>query len=512
MCCFHAQPVHYEPSWIKWSETILSPFRHCEWLWECGALNLFVRTRLSLWVSFCLPSVFSKCHLSSCLFIFSRRMKRENTNFRLRICWQLCTLQWHGTWILTWLRKNLDFHHTVWTLTALHPCCALDMNDYDILCDQGHSLAKLTKAPTNQKTTKLQTSQTNNTSAGQSILHKQHKSRRQHNKMWQRDSSACSSTFMFTDKETTPHSAQRRTLKRNRHHVSYSTFCWLEPNFVTKAKRKLDMRELCVRGEEVERELTKRRRVGSSFEGLSTDTADSAAKNLHSYKAHKSVVSHSTKVKKHNKRTCNQVKFLLFLISKKICRLDLVQSKLETITSAKPKFLAWDLLFTLVETQPPTILTAFPSSLMMDCLWESLDQVIPEIQKISPVKVKQWVFENPFFAFLNFWLCFVFFPIFDCFLFFLQTFPFGWVVGLTFVVTKWWTTFFVKEHRSTKLKQLESIFLLNIMANQQWTHTFLTFLVLWVNGLWPSTLQTSMTSKRRLLRHLSSPKLQWQKK
>ena len=72
---------------------------------------------------------------------------------------------------------------------------------------------------------------------------------------------------------------------------SYSTFCRLEPNFVTKAKRKLDMCELCVRGEEVERELAKRRRVGSSFEGLSTDEADSAAKNLHLYKAHKSVVS-----------------------------------------------------------------------------------------------------------------------------------------------------------------------------------------------------------------------------
>ena len=79
--------------------------------------------------------------------------------------------------------------------------------------------------------------------------------------------------------------------KRTEHHVSYSTFCWLEPNFVTKAKRKLDMCELCVRGEEVERELAKRRRVGSSFEGLSTDQADNAAKNLHLFKAHKSVVS-----------------------------------------------------------------------------------------------------------------------------------------------------------------------------------------------------------------------------
>ena len=41
--------------------------------------------------------------------------------------------------------------------------------------------------------------------------------------------------------------------KGTEHHVSYSTFCRLEPNFVTKAKRKLDMCELCVRGEEVER-------------------------------------------------------------------------------------------------------------------------------------------------------------------------------------------------------------------------------------------------------------------
>ena len=63
-------------------------------------------------------------------------------------------------------------------------------------------------------------------------------------------------------------------------HVSYSTFCQLEHHFVTKAKQRLYMCELYVREKEVYRELAKRRRVGSSFEGLRTDEADSAANKL----------------------------------------------------------------------------------------------------------------------------------------------------------------------------------------------------------------------------------------
>ena len=82
---------------------------------------------------------------------------------------------------------------------------------------------------------------------------------------------------------------------------------------------------------------------------------------------------------------------------------------------------------------------------------------------MSPVKWNSEFLES-FFAFLNFWLCFLW-SIFDfvfvqflTVLFFFADFPFGWIVDLTFIATKWWTTFFVKEHRSTKLKQLESIF------------------------------------------------------
>ena len=153
-----------------------------------------------------------------------------------------------------------------------------------------------------------------------------------------------------------------------------------------------------------------------------------------------------------------------------------------------------------------TLLTAFPS-LSHDGLFvrESLDQVIPEIQKMSPVKVKQWVF-GIFFCFSQFFgfvfcdqfltLCFLmqfltcvfcdqFLTLFSQFLtvfFFLQT---SLLDGL-------WTSLSLlrSDERPSLWTSTEAqnwnnwsqFFLLNIMANQQWTHTFLTFLVLWVDG------------------------------
>ena len=290
--------------------------------------------------------------------------------------------------------------------------------------------------------------------------------------------------------------------KGTEHHVFLTRhFFRLEPNFLTKAKRKLDMCELCVRGEEVERELAKRRRVGSSFEGLSTDEADSAAKNLRLHKAHKSVVSSQHQSFKAQQENLQPGEVLVVLDFKKRKFAGWIWSNRswKRLLHQNPSSL---LLFALVETQPPTILTAFPTL--------SHRVRIESFMKFKKCLLWKWNSE-----FLWIFFCFsqflaLFFPIFDCFLFFFADFPFGWIVDLTFVATKWWTTFFVKEHRSTKLKQLESMVLLNIMANQQWTHTFLTFLVLWVNVLWPSTLQTLMTSKRRLLRTLGSPKLQWQ--
>ena len=385
-----------------------------------------------------------------------------------------------------------------------------------------------------QKTTKLQTSQTNNTSAGQSILHKQHKSRRQHNKIWQRDSGACSSTFTLTDKETTSHSVQRRTLKRNRASRFLLDILSVRTELCDKSKAETRHVSSFVWEERRSRKsLPRDEELAQASRACQLTKQTIATNNLHLYKAHKSVVSSQHQSYKAQQENLKPGEVLVVLDFKENLQVGSGPIEVGNDCFSKTQVSCLGFAVHIGGNTTTHYFDCISFSLMMDCLWESLDQVIPEIQTISSVKVKQWVFVNLFllvlnfwlfFAFLNFWLCFLlqfltdgFFVInfwllffWSFWLFFFADFPFGWIVDLTFVVTKWWTTFFVKEHRSTKLKQLESIFLLNIMANQQWTHTFLTFLVLWVNGLWPSTLQTLMTSKRRLLRTLSSPKLQWQ--
>ena len=392
-----------------------------------------------------------------------------------------------------------------------------------------------------KKTTKLQTSQTNNTSAGQSILHKQHKSCRQHNKIWQRDSSACSSTFTLTDKETTSHSAQRRTLKRNRASRFLLDILSVRTELCDKSKAETrHVRALCERRGGWER-ACQETKSWLKLRGFVNWRSRQCSKKLALVQGTQiCCVFTAPKLQSTTRELETRWSSCCSWFQRKFAGWIWSNRSWKRLLQQNPSFLLGICCLHWWKHNHPLFWLHF-LSLSHDGLFvrESLDQVIPEIQKMSPVKVKQWVFVNLFLLFsifdfvfflINFWLLFFFsqfLTLFFCdqFLtffvinfwqfsvfFFFADFPFGWIVDLTFVVTKWWTTFFVKEHRSTKLKQLESIFLLNIMANQQWTHTFLTFLVLWVNGLWPSTLQTLMTSKRRLLRTLSSPKLQWQKK
>ena len=218
----------------------------------------------------------------------------------------------------------------------------------------------------------IQTSQTNNTVAGQSNLHKQHKSCRQYNKIWQRDSGACSSTFTLTDKETTSHSGQRRTLKRNRASRFLLDILSVRTELCDKSKAETrHVRALCERRGGWERALAKRRRVGSSFEGLSTDEADSAAKNLHLYKAHKSIVSSQHQSYKAQQENLQPGEVLVVLDFKENLQVGSGPIEVGNDCSSKTQ-VSWLGFAVYIGGNTATHFFDCVSwlSLMMDCLWE----------------------------------------------------------------------------------------------------------------------------------------------
>ena len=343
----------------------------------------------------------------------------------------------------------------------------------------GYSLAKLTKAATNpKKTTKLQTSQTNNTSS-RSI------------NFYTNNTNPAGNTTRY-DEGTQVHVPVRsRSLtkkqlhtqyseehsKGTEHHVSYSTFCWSEPNFVTKSKAETrHVRALCERRGGWERELAKRRRVGSSCEGLSTDEADSAAKNLTLVQDTQiCCVFTAPKLQSTTERTCKPGEVLVVLDFKENLTGWIWSNRSwKRVLQQDASFLLGICCLQWWKHNHPLFWLHFLLSLSYDGLfvWERVwAKSFLKFKKMSPVKVKQWVFVNLFLLFsifdiwlvfllINFWLSgflwsnlTLFFPIVDCF-FFLQTFL---LAGLWFSLSllqsderySLWT-----EHRSTKIETI----------------------------------------------------------
>ena len=169
---------------------------------------------------------------------------------------------------------------------------------------------------------------------------------------------------------------------------------------------------LCVRGEEVERELAKRGRVDSSFEGLSTDEPDSAAKNLHLYKAHKYVVSSQHQSYKEQQDYLKPGEVLVVLDFKENLQVGSGPIEVGNDYYTKTQVSCLGFAVCIGGNTATHYFDCISFSLSPDGLFvrESLDQVIPEIQKKVSCESETVSFFVDFVS--NCWLCF----------FFLQTF------------------------------------------------------------------------------------------
>ena len=105
------------------------------------------------------------------------------------------------------------------------------------------------------------------------------------------------------------------------HQVAYSTFCKLKPKTIRKAKRALDMCEICVKGKQVCNEWVKRRESNGGTDNFAPEEASQVLENIRLYDIHKTAAATQRSVFNHQISTAQPGEAIIVVDYKENLRL-----------------------------------------------------------------------------------------------------------------------------------------------------------------------------------------------